>query len=114
MSSSSFTTSCRWLTCKHCGYEWCYKGDKEYATCPRCARKTPTTLVKPSEINRLFTRLKTATDEDTAMILELVRVFLLAYNRTGYINLNIAQELLSALSKYANNRIHTIARAEID
>jgi len=27
-----------WLKCKNCGWEWNYKGKKDYATCPNCRR----------------------------------------------------------------------------
>ena len=32
------------IECIKCGYTWNYKGDKFFACCPRCSRKTRTSI----------------------------------------------------------------------
>ena len=32
------------MTCKFCGNEWKYKGDKKWATCSSCQNKTKTKI----------------------------------------------------------------------
>jgi predicted Zn-ribbon and HTH transcriptional regulator len=31
------------VECEHCGYEWEYGGELEFATCPSCRTKTAAT-----------------------------------------------------------------------
>ena len=86
------------VRCRYCGYTWCYRGSSDYATCPRCARKTPVyTNNDVRTINRLFNRLK-AEHQDYFEVLELVRVLLLSIVHSGKIKDSVASELCRLLT----------------
>lgn len=82
------------MVCRHCGYEWCYKGTAKRATCPSCGLKTPVGDDLVERVNKFFEQLEWLKPQ-LYQELELLRIILLRLLKDGELKESLLEHALS-------------------
>lgn len=82
------------VTCRHCGYTWCYKGSSKRATCPNCGLKTPVNDDIIEKINKFFEEIERIKPQYYRE-LELMRVILIRLVKDGELKYTLLEHALS-------------------